>query len=60
MGAKINERGKLYLNKNMTVFVSSGPGCPRIKLPRTSDKVLFRDDYSRGFSVSRKLARLAF
>lgn len=58
MSGKITERGKLYISNSKTVFVSSGQNCPRVAV--TEKQVKFRDDYSKGFKSSKKIAKLLF
>jgi hypothetical protein len=52
--------GKVYSNKGEIVFVATGnSGCPTIKVTH-SKSVRFRDDYSKGFKVSKALAKSIF
>ncbi len=53
--------GKVYSNKGKIVFVASGQGnqCPTIKVTRNKS-VKFRDDYSKGFKISKALAKSIF
>lgn len=54
MGSKIGST-RLYMSGRKTVFVASGSSCPRINIGKTT--VNFRDDYSKGFRISKQLAK---
>ena len=58
MGSIINEKGRLYVNKSRIVFVSSGDNCPRINIAGETAK--FRDDFSKGFKISKSMAKMIF
>ena len=58
MGSVINEKGRLYVNKSRIVFVSSGHDCPRINIAGETAK--FRDDFSKGFKISKNMAKMIF
>ncbi|MCL4373854.1 MAG: hypothetical protein M1360_03160 [Candidatus Marsarchaeota archaeon] len=58
MGSRISEKGRLYVNGNRIVFVSSGSDCPRINIAGETAK--FRDDFSKGFKTSKGIAKLIF
>ncbi|MGI0060193.1 MAG: hypothetical protein ACREBJ_10550 [Nitrosotalea sp.] len=60
MGAKISANGRLYANRGRIVFVSSGKDCPRINATYIAKEVRFKDDFSKGFKVSKTIAKLLF
>lgn len=61
MEKPINVIGKLYSNKNRTVFVATEKdSCPRINFTSISKSVRFRDDYSKGFKTSKSISKLVF
>jgi len=49
---------RLYANKSRVVFVASGNECPRANITYEGKTAKFRDDYSAGFRVSKKIAKV--
>ncbi len=62
MDSEVAEKGRLYANKNRKVFVASQGGncCPVINVTQKGDFAKFRDDYSKGFKVSKRIAKVIF
>jgi hypothetical protein len=58
MGSIINEKGRLYKSKGRIVFVSSPDDCPRVNIADGSAK--FRDDFSKGFKISKSMIKKIF
>ena len=58
VGTKIGNFGRLYTNKNMVTFVSSGSGCPRVNMTARTAKL--RDDYSDGIKTGKAIMKLLF
>ena len=59
MGAKISVNGRLYLNKNKSVFVASDPGCPKVIVTK-GKTALFKDDYCGRLKIGKSLAKKLF
>ena len=55
------EKGKFYSNKGKVVFVATvdNSHCPRINV-NSKNKAKLRDDYSKGFKISKHLTRNIF
>lgn len=62
MGSEVAEKGRLYANKNRTVFVASQGGslCPTINITRDGKSAKFKDDYSKGLRISKAFVKLIF
>ncbi|MGD0729437.1 MAG: hypothetical protein ABR981_05155 [Candidatus Micrarchaeaceae archaeon] len=55
--------GRVYYNKNKIVFVATGTNggaCPTVSAINLGNKIKFRDDYNKGFKISRKFVKLIF
>lgn len=61
MGVKVS-KGALYTFRSRVIFVATenNSHCPRISLNTNSQKVKFRDDYSKGLRLSKSLTKLIF
>ena len=57
----VTMQGRLYTSKSHKVFVASPDNatCPRVNVT-ASERVKFRDDYSKGLRMPKNFAKLLF
>jgi hypothetical protein len=60
-GGKMTEKGKLFVNKSVKIFVATGDQgskCPRVNISKKATR--FRDDYYGKLKVPKRIAHSIF